>query len=436
MSKSKVFVSCLLIAWAAGVAACAAQAAAPPAAKTKVSDGWVVIHSKGQKFQFGQEFPGRRWTYTFPAHEVSFTYDFTMDSKQVTQEEYKAVTGENPTLHPGDEQRPIDNVTWFDAVLYCNALSKRDGLDPVYTYTSVKGDAKTGVKDLAGIAIDIKKNGYRLLTSAEYEYVIRAGTTTTGTSGNDNAKDEGKSKDYAWSVLNAKDKPHASRRHAQAQQVRRVRHHGQPLDVVQRLVCGTAPKGAYPKEPQVDQTGPASGTQRIARGGAFKNDVSGHERSAYHWQWSPGSQFRGRLPHLPDGTLRQPVTLFDAPAWIATAEDVILHNLYWNRLTPSQRQLGDAAGVMRCSRRRSTTITCDDGRHVWTSGASLTICWPAKSSRKPRDGGAVYRATPAVGAILQFGSACCRAASRAARDPAGNSAPMGVAKESGDYVQE
>ena len=35
----------------------------------------------------------------------------------------KAVTGENPTLHPGDMQRPIDNVTWFDAVLYCNALS-------------------------------------------------------------------------------------------------------------------------------------------------------------------------------------------------------------------------------------------------------------------------------------------------------------------------
>jgi len=39
------------------------------------------------------------------------------------------------------------------------------------------------------------------------------------------------------------------------------------------------------------------------------------------------------------------VTLFDAPAWITTAEDVILHKLYWNRLTPSERQLGDAAGV-------------------------------------------------------------------------------------------
>jgi hypothetical protein len=42
---------------------------------------------------------------------------------------------------------------------------------------------------------------------------------------------------------------------------------------------------------------------------------------------------------------RAEVTLFGVPAWIATAEDVILHKLYWNRLTPSERQLHDAAGV-------------------------------------------------------------------------------------------
>lgn len=42
---------------------------------------------------------------------------------------------------------------------------------------------------------------------------------------------------------------------------------------------------------------------------------------------------------------RQRVTLFDTPAWISTAEDVILHKLYWHKLTPSDRQLSDAAGV-------------------------------------------------------------------------------------------
>jgi hypothetical protein len=40
------------------------------------------------------------------------------------------------------------------------------------------------------------------------------------------------------------------------------------------------------------------------------------------------------------------VVLFGEPAWLATPEDVILHKLYWNQLTPSDRQLGDAAGVV------------------------------------------------------------------------------------------
>ena len=43
---------------------------------------------------------------------------------------------------------------------------------------------------------------------------------------------------------------------------------------------------------------------------------------------------------------RVSVTLFGEPAWITTAEDVILHKLGWNRITPSDRQLGDAAGVV------------------------------------------------------------------------------------------
>ena len=43
---------------------------------------------------------------------------------------------------------------------------------------------------------------------------------------------------------------------------------------------------------------------------------------------------------------RVQVTLFGEPAWISTAEDVILHKLVWNRISPSDRQLGDAAGVV------------------------------------------------------------------------------------------
>lgn len=40
------------------------------------------------------------------------------------------------------------------------------------------------------------------------------------------------------------------------------------------------------------------------------------------------------------------VTLFGEPAWISTAEDVVLRKLLWSRITPSDRQLGDAAGIV------------------------------------------------------------------------------------------
>jgi hypothetical protein len=43
---------------------------------------------------------------------------------------------------------------------------------------------------------------------------------------------------------------------------------------------------------------------------------------------------------------RKQVKLFGETAWIGTAEDVLLHKLYWNQITPSDRQLGDAAGIV------------------------------------------------------------------------------------------
>ena len=69
MSTFKVFIS-VSVFLAVAAATCLAHAATPAAPgkpRTPASwASWVVIHTKGQKFQFGQEFPGRRWTYTFP----------------------------------------------------------------------------------------------------------------------------------------------------------------------------------------------------------------------------------------------------------------------------------------------------------------------------------------------------------------------------------
>ena len=101
-------------------------------------------------------------------HQVTLAA-FAMQETPVTQEEYVAVVGVNPSYSLGDMTRPVDNVSWFDAVLYCNALSKLSGLDTCYTFTAA------GATDAV---CDFTKKGYRLPTEAESEYAARGGTTT------------------------------------------------------------------------------------------------------------------------------------------------------------------------------------------------------------------------------------------------------------------
>ncbi len=127
----------------------------------------VLIPASGRSFTMGDT----GIDAAQPAHDVTFTYDFYMDTTEVTQADYRAVVDENPALHRGDDF-PIENLTWYQAILYCNERSKRDTLDTVYTYTDV---SEMGI---AGLEIDTSKPGYRLPTEAEWEYACRAGSTT------------------------------------------------------------------------------------------------------------------------------------------------------------------------------------------------------------------------------------------------------------------
>lgn len=192
----------------------------------QILDNFILV--EGSTFSMGSP-DSEAWRSDDEMQHTVTVSDFYMSAFEVTQAEYQAVTGSNPSAFSG-EDLPVENVSWLDAIAYCNARSELEGLEPAYT---IEGQTVTWNRSA---------NGYRLPTEAEWEYACRETTVAVGSF-----------QPNAWGFYDM---------------------HGNVGEWVWDYY------DEYSTQEQTDLSGPESGVLRVNRGGGW-NDFAKNLRSAY-----------------------------------------------------------------------------------------------------------------------------------------------------------
>ncbi|MBI5397237.1 MAG: formylglycine-generating enzyme family protein [Verrucomicrobia bacterium] len=247
------------------VLSCSCQKAdqrdAPTAINTKSGAEMVLILAG--EFDMGS---ARGKPEEAPAHRVRLDA-FLMDRTEVTQEQFGRLMQDNPSpSHFKGATRPVEQVSWAEAAIYCNLRSRSEGLTPCYDETTAK--------------CNFAADGYRLPTEAEWEYACRAGATDDYGFG----ADPRQLRRHAWFAENAEKK---------TQPVAQKQPNAWGLFDMHGNVaewCNDVYDAAYYARSQKENPrGPGDGERYGLRGGAWSSAADGC-RSAARVGAAPGFQ--------------------------------------------------------------------------------------------------------------------------------------------------
>ncbi|MCK6502243.1 formylglycine-generating enzyme family protein [Myxococcota bacterium] len=202
-----------------------------------------------------------------PAHRVTLMRSYLLGETEVTQGQWLAVMGSNPSHFSScGSDCPVEKVSWLDAVAFANALSKKEGLEACYV---VSGETASWPKGAAC-------TGYRLPTEAEWEYAARAGKDSRYSGGSELGA-------VGWFSDNPYGKTH---------RVAQKQANAWGLFDMSGNVCEWSWDwhGAYSASALTDPVGASDGRFRVYRGGSWF-DSARYARLAYRGWVYPGYRY-------------------------------------------------------------------------------------------------------------------------------------------------